>query len=89
MVSGVIVAIAVIVGGWIGTRLFLWGARRARRAVRFGFALVTFRLLRRCPDCKSLIRADARVCKHCGYRRPPRGRRARRREARRQLAAAA
>jgi hypothetical protein len=71
MMGGALAAIAVIVGGWVGTRLFLWGARRTRHAVRFGFAVVTLRLLRRCPDCKSLIRADARVCKHCAYRTAP------------------
>jgi hypothetical protein len=25
----------------------------------------------RCPDCRELIRPDAKVCKHCGYRFVP------------------
>jgi hypothetical protein len=82
-VGGVIAAVTLLAGAWIGTKLLLWGVRRTRGAMRFGFAAASFRLYRRCPDCKRLIRADARVCHHCGYRRPPRGRRARRRAARR------
>lgn len=67
---------AVVVGGtsaiagvWIASRIFLRAAGIAVRAVRFAFAAATFRLYRRCPDCRTLIRADARVCRHCGYRR--------------------
>jgi hypothetical protein len=70
---------ALIVGSWIALKVLRRGVRTARGATRFAFATATLRLFRRCPDCKRLIRADARVCRHCGYRRPPRGRRARRR----------
>jgi hypothetical protein len=90
-------AVAVLAGAtsaWIGARMFLRGVRTARMAARFAYSVATFGLYRRCPDCRRLIRADARVCLHCGYRkpaRPSRGRRARRRamrEARDQVAAA-
>jgi hypothetical protein len=84
LIGGVIAVAIVLSGAWIGTKLLVRGARTARRATRFAYATATFRLFRRCPDCKRLIRSDARVCRHCGYRRPPRppkGRRARRRQA--------
>jgi hypothetical protein len=39
-------------------------------------ALEIYRLDRtsrtRCPDCREEIRADANVCKHCGFRLAPR-----------------
>lgn len=34
--------------------------------------LVGEQLRKRCPDCAETILADARVCKHCGYRFAPR-----------------
>jgi hypothetical protein len=83
-VGGLIAGVILIVGGWIGTKLLMRGVRTARRATRFAYATATFRLYRRCPDCKGLIRSEAKVCRHCGYRRPPKppkGRRARRRQA--------
>jgi hypothetical protein len=84
MIGGVIAGAILLAGAWLATKLLARGFRTARRATRFAYATATFRLFRRCPDCKRLIRADARVCRHCGYRRPPRlpkGRRARRRHA--------
>jgi hypothetical protein len=74
-------AVAGVASAWVGAKLLLRGIRRARRAARFAYRVATFRLYRRCPDGGRLIRADARVCLHCGYRKParaPRGRRARR-----------
>jgi predicted amidophosphoribosyltransferase len=35
---------------------------------RFGLRVVTLRANRRCPDCKTKIRRDARVCGSCGFR---------------------
>jgi hypothetical protein len=69
-----------LLGGWIATRLLIRGVRTARRTARFALAAATLRLYRRCPECRRLHRSDARVCRHCGYRRQPRprGRRARR-----------
>jgi Uncharacterised protein family UPF0547 len=90
--AAVAAGIAGAASAWVGARLFVRGVRTARIALRFAYAVATLGLYRRCPDCRRLIRADARVCAHCGYRRPPRGRRARRRarrEARDQIATAA
>jgi hypothetical protein len=84
VIGGLIAGLILIIGGWLGAKLLLRGIRTARRATRFAYATATFRLYRRCPDCKSLIRSDAKVCRHCGYRRaprPPKGRRAKRRQA--------
>jgi hypothetical protein len=84
VIGGLIAGLIMIIGAWIGAKLLVRGIRTARRATRFAYATATFRLYRRCPDCKSLIRSDATVCKRCGYRRPPRppkGPRARRRQA--------
>ena len=95
IVAAVAVGVAGVASAWIGARLFLRGVRTARIAARFAYSVATLGLYRRCPDCRRLIRSDARVCLHCGYRKPPpppRGRRARRRaerEARAQAAAAA
>ena len=37
-----------------------------------GPATVTPRTHVRCPDCRELVRADARKCKHCGVELIPR-----------------
>jgi hypothetical protein len=92
IVAAVAAGVAGAASAWVGARLFLRGVRTARAAARFAYAVSTFGLYRRCPDCRRLIRADARVCLHCGYRKPspaPRGRRARRRAKRDQIATAA
>jgi hypothetical protein len=68
IVGGFVAAVATMIGVWIGTKVVFWGVRRTRSAVRFGFAAATLRLYRRCPDCRGVIRGDARVCRHCGYR---------------------
>jgi hypothetical protein len=82
VVGGLAAGLAGLASAWVGARLFLRGIRTARIAARFAYAVATFGLYRRCPDCRRLVRADARVCLRCGYRKPPpapRGRRARRR----------
>jgi Uncharacterised protein family UPF0547 len=42
------------------------------RVARYALRAATFRLHKRCPDCAERVRADARVCRHCGYRFAPR-----------------
>ena len=87
-VGAVIAATGGILGGWIATRLFLRWFRTARNTFRFAYSFATLRAFRRCSDCKRLIRADARVCSHCGYRKPVKTSR-RARKAERQTAAVA
>ena len=84
----VIGAVIGALSGWIAVRVFLRAVRTGLRIARYAFAVITLRLYRRCPDCKALHRADARVCRYCGYRKPQRTGRRGRREARRQSAAA-
>jgi hypothetical protein len=60
----------------VAARIAYRSATRAIRTARTVFLAATFQLNRRCPDCKSKIRRDARVCGHCGFRlRPERGKR--------------
>ncbi len=44
-------------GALVGTAIWLW-------------RVLLLRLYRRCPDCRRLVHADARVCRSCGYRLP-------------------
>jgi hypothetical protein len=53
-------------GGW---RLFMRWVRLWIGFGRWWYLAGTLRLLRRCPDCRRIIRRDARVCRHCGWRR--------------------
>jgi hypothetical protein len=72
LVIGAVLAAAVgLLGGWVATRVALSGLRAARGTARFAFAVLTLRLYRRCPDCKTFVHHDARVCRYCGYRRRP------------------
>lgn len=93
--AAVATGLAGAAGAWAGAKLFLRGVRTARMALRFAYSVATLTLYRRCPDCRRVMRSDARVCLHCAYRKPPpqaRGRRARRRaerDARRHAATAA
>jgi hypothetical protein len=66
---GAAAAVVAALAAREGLRLFLRGVRIAIGGVRFGYAAATLQLIRRCPDCRRLIRRDARVCRHCGYRR--------------------
>jgi hypothetical protein len=70
LVGAVIAATVGILAGWIATRLLLRWFRTARNTARFAYAVATFGAFRRCHDCKRLVRADAKVCSHCGYRKP-------------------
>jgi hypothetical protein len=72
---------AALAGAVVGVRVAARGARMALDAARLVFAAATFRLYRRCPDCRRWLRGDARVCWRCGMERPsarrwprPRGR---------------
>jgi hypothetical protein len=73
-------ALAGVLGGAAGAVLAAVAARGAvrilLRATRIGigfawfcYATATLQLLRRCPDCRKLIRRECRVCRHCGWRR--------------------
>jgi hypothetical protein len=73
-------ALAGVLGGAagaVGAAIAARGAfRLLARAVRIGlgfawfcYAAATLQLLRRCPDCRKLIRRECRVCRHCGWRR--------------------
>jgi hypothetical protein len=68
--------IAAVVGAWAVAEGAVFGFRVFRRAVgialgtvRVCYVAATLQLLRRCPDCRRLIVRDARVCRHCGWRR--------------------
>jgi hypothetical protein len=69
-----------IMGGllatWVGVVAVRNGLRVIMRWVqlsvgfgRFWYLAGTLQLLRRCPDCRRAIVRDARVCRHCGWRR--------------------
>jgi hypothetical protein len=69
--------VAAVLAAWAAAEGAVFGFRWFRRAVRIGlgfvrvcYAAATLQLLRRCPDCRRLIVRDARVCRHCGWRRP-------------------
>jgi hypothetical protein len=42
--------------------------RAGRTGVRWLWRVAALRLYRGCPDCRRRVHADARVCRHCGYR---------------------
>lgn len=69
--AGVVAAhgIAVYVAG-LGVALALVGSLMMRQAEKNpGSAPRSDReLKRKCPDCAEVVLADAKVCKHCGYR---------------------
>jgi hypothetical protein len=58
IILGVIAALAVVVI-WVVIAL----ARSGRRD-----SSVATHAQKKCPDCAEHVRAEARVCKHCGYR---------------------
>ncbi len=65
-------ALAGALAALAALRALLYMVRRGVAAVRFGFLVVTLQLYRRCPDCKSYIHHDARLCRRCGFRLRPR-----------------
>jgi rRNA maturation endonuclease Nob1 len=71
---------SALIGVVLAVRLAVRVATRGMRTARTGYRAATFRLYHRCPDCKRLIRYEARVCGYCGFRlAAPRAKRGRRR----------
>jgi DNA-directed RNA polymerase subunit RPC12/RpoP len=72
--GGLGAALAATLGAWVGalvlTRALGGWVRFARVAVR----AATLNLHVRCPDCAGRLRAEARLCRHCGYRLAPKPR---------------
>jgi hypothetical protein len=80
-VAALVAAAAALAGTVAGVRVAARGARMGLDGARLAYAAATFRLYRRCPDCRRWLRGDARVCWRCGFKRPsarrwprPRGR---------------
>ena len=67
-------ALGALIGAWLATVLARAAADRAYRAARLCLRVATFRLYRPCADCRKRIHTDARVCRHCGYRKRGRAR---------------
>ena len=69
VIGGVVAAVAAAIGAVVSGRVALRLLRMALDASRFGIAVLTLRLYRRCPECRRWIRGDASVCWRCGWRR--------------------
>jgi hypothetical protein len=69
LVAGSIAAAAV--SAVLAFRVWLTATRHSLRAASFAWRVATFQLYRRCPDCASRLRSEARVCLRCGYRIKP------------------
>lgn len=72
--TGAIMAAAI--GAWAGFvaargawRVLMRWLRLGVGFGRFWYLAGTLQLSRRCPDCRRVIVRDARVCRHCGWRR--------------------
>jgi hypothetical protein len=73
IVLGVLAIASIPILGWIiGLVLILVGIAVAILASlgRGLGAIVRAGTTKTCPDCKSQIPSDAKVCRHCGYRYP-------------------
>jgi hypothetical protein len=73
IVLGVLAIASIPILGWIiGLLLILVGIAVAVLAMlgRSIGAIVRAGTTKTCPDCKSQIPSDAKVCRHCGYRYP-------------------
>ena len=75
VIAAAVAAAGAIAAASIAVVLARATARRALRSARFTLRVATFRLYRPCADCRKRIHTDARVCRHCGYRKPSRKRR--------------
>jgi len=53
----------------VGAGLAVIGGIELVRGVKFGPRRLT-RATKRCPECAETVLAEARLCKHCGYRFP-------------------
>jgi hypothetical protein len=69
VLAGAAGAVVAAFAARAGFRVFLRAVRIGRGFGWFCYAAATLQLLRRCPDCRRLIRRDCRVCRHCGWRR--------------------
>jgi hypothetical protein len=65
--GAVALGVATLLGGWIAFRVWLTGARRGLRVLRWLVLVTTLRLYRPCPECHKYVHADARICHRCGY----------------------
>ncbi len=73
IVLGVLAFASIPILGWIlGPILILLGLAIAILASLGRSLGALFRVgsTKTCPDCKSQIPSDAKVCSHCGYRYP-------------------
>ncbi len=73
IVLGIVLIASIPILGWIvGLILVLLGIGVAILAMlgRGIGAVVRAGTTKTCPDCKSQIPSDAKVCRHCGYRYP-------------------
>jgi hypothetical protein len=59
--TGAVIAFRIVAIWW------RWTVASIRTA-RFGWRLATLRAYRRCPDCFSVRRREAKVCGRCGAR---------------------
>lgn len=72
--AGIVYAISLIVDGQAVAgivviavvALLLWGSERAQAA-----QADLHEATRTCPDCATIVPAEANVCAHCGYRWAP------------------
>ncbi len=67
-VAGTIAALAALVGAWTAAVVAARWARAGLRTARYGVRLATLTAYRRCPDCRRVLRREARVCRSCGAR---------------------
>jgi hypothetical protein len=73
-----LVCLALAIFDWFAWRLVKKQQRREAMPTRPALGAPAFWVDRRadqdskrCPDCAEFVRAEARVCKHCGYRFAP------------------
>jgi hypothetical protein len=70
-VAGAIGAVAALGGAaaalWAGVVAARWAVLLGRGAA-FVLRVATLKAYRRCPDCRSIRRAEARICARCGTR---------------------
>ena len=68
--AAIAAAVLTALGSVLTALITAASARRAVRTARFAVRVATLRLYLPCADCRKRIHTDARVCRHCGYRKP-------------------